>query len=142
MSTTLNPNWFGMLCAANRDTVVERMQQVLDGQFFTMVICNSYDDASSKFSSVEVYPSQRLTIPIVDNSGGSRSHIGWGTPRLSMGVGTQAQTMAEARESAHDFVQFNFAWNRIEIRHYAPAGYSLLWIFAVEDHTDYDEAAS
>lgn len=125
----------GMLCAETRDAIAERMRDVLDGQYFTLVIGNSYDEYSSKFSAIEVLPSQRLAGPIRNYSDESLAGISWTTTRLAMGVHTTAQTLAEARDGRqHLYVHFTFDPERITIDHYAPAGYRLLWIFAVERH--------
>jgi hypothetical protein len=133
--TALHPYWHGMLCTETRDVIAERMRQVLDGQFFTMVICNSYDETSDRFASVEVYPSQRLTGEIKAYSDSQIPGITWGTSRLSMGVHTRAHTPDDARRGRpHQFAAFNFERDRFEIDHYAPAGYRLRWIFAVERH--------
>jgi hypothetical protein len=135
----LNPYWNGMLCTETRDVIAERMREVLTDQFFTMVICNSYSEESERFSSVEVYPSQRLVGPIRAYRDSAIPGISWGTPRLSMGVHTRAQTVTEARAGRpHQYAHFTFEPGRIEINHYAPAGYALRWIFAVEHHDTSD----
>src|SRR5690349_5499188 len=99
----------GMLCAETRDAIAERMRDVLDGQYFTLVIGNSYDENSSKFSAIEVLPSQRLASPIRNYSDESLAGISWTTTRLAMGVHTTAQTLAEARDGRpHRYVHFTF----------------------------------
>lgn len=130
------PYWHGMLCAENLDEVAERMRAVLDGEFFTLVCCNSYSETSDRFTSVEVYPSQRLSSPIVTTPA-KYAGINWSTPRLSMGFHTRAKTQQEARsDRPHGYVHLTFEPREIKVDHYAPAGYRLLWIFAVENHLD------
>lgn len=137
---TRRPYWNGMLCADTRQEILERMQEVLGDHYFTMVICNSYHEAKDDFSAVDVYPSQWLTEPVTDRSD-DWSSIGWSTPRLSMGVHTQAKTQAEGRGGRpHTYVHFTFERDRFVIDHYAPAGYRLRWIFAVERHDREDGA--
>lgn len=137
MSTTappLSPYWHGMLCAETRDQIADRMRAVLSDHYFTLVVCNSFDENSDRFTSVEVYPSQWLSGPVRDYRDGAPG-IGWSTPRLSMGVHTKAQTRSEAHDgSPHDYVHFNFEGDQIVIDHYAPALYRLRWILAVERH--------
>lgn len=127
-----SPHWHGTLCAETRDEIADRMREVLGDHYFTLVCCNSYSEESRRFSSVEVYPSQWLTAPVRADDG-EWNHIGWSTPRLSMGVDSRARTRAEAHEP-YQFVYFSFEGDLIEIDHYAPAGYRLRWIFAVERH--------
>lgn len=134
MSTTTTFR-HGMLCAESRDAIAERMREVLGDHYFTLVCCNSYDENSDRFTSVEVYPSQWLTTPVRDYADSAIPGINWSTPRLSMGVHTRAKTAGEGREGKpHQYVHFTFDGDRIEIDHYAPAGYRLKWIFAVERH--------
>jgi hypothetical protein len=130
-----SPYWHGMLCAETRDEIAERMRELLGEHYFTIVECNSYDEKSDRFSSVEVKPSQWLTGPIRDYADDRLAGISWATPRLAMGVHTRAKTPAEGREDRpHGYVHLTFEPGRIEIDHYAPAGYRLRWIFAVERH--------
>jgi len=142
MSTEVarRPYWHAMLCLDTRGEIVARMLEVLADHYFTMVVCNSYHELKDDFSSIEVYPSQWLTNPVVDRSDELWSSIGWATPRLSMGVNTKAKTQAEGRAGRpHTYVQFTFEPDRVVIDHYAPAGYRLRWIFAVERHDQRDE---
>jgi hypothetical protein len=133
------PYWHGMLCAETRDEIAERMRQVLSEHYFTLVTCNSYDENSHRFSSVDVYPSQWLTYPIRVHSDADVPGISWSTQRLSMGVHTTAKTQADGREDQpHGYVHLKFEPDEIEIDHFAPAGYRLLWIFAVERHNRED----
>jgi hypothetical protein len=128
-----------MLCAETREEIADRMRDVLGDDYFTLVICNSYDESSDRFTSVEVYPSQWLTGPITDYRAETLPGITWGTQRLSMGVHTRAATPSEGRQGApHKYVHFTFERDKFEIDHYAPAGYRLKWIFVVERH-DRDE---
>jgi hypothetical protein len=130
----LHPYWHGMLCHETAAEVFGRLRQVLEGHYFTLVLCNSYDENSARFTSVEVYPSQWLSSPLresVDDWAG----VHWTTPRLSMGVSSRAKTVAEAREGRpHKYVHLDFEPDRVTIDHYAPAGYRLLWTMAVERH--------
>jgi hypothetical protein len=127
----VSPYWHGVLCSETRGLIAERMRFVLDGAHFTLVTCNSNDENSRHFTSVDVYPSQRLTEPITEREDG----IGWSTPELSMGVHTDARTRHEGLTGRpHKYVYFNFEPGRLAIEHYAPARYFLRWIFAVEDH--------
>jgi hypothetical protein len=127
-----------MLCAQTRDEIAERMTEVLGDNYFTLVTCNSYDENSHKFSSVDVSPSQWLTRP-VRADGGDYQGISWGTPRYSMGVSTKAETQTDGRNGGpHKYVHFTFEHDRVVIDHYAPARYWLRWILAVERH-DRDE---
>ena len=130
-----SPYWHGMFCAETGPEIAERMREVLDGRYFTLVTCNSYDENSSRFTGIDVYPSQHLTSPVVADRDLVLPGISWCTPRLSMGVHTRAKTQAEGREGRpHQYVHFTFEPDRILIDHYAPAGYRLQWIFAVERH--------
>lgn len=132
--THRSPYWHAPLCAETLDEIADRMRAVLDGHHFTLVCCNSYSDETELFSSVEVYPSQWLTTP-VDVRPGDWTYLGWATPRLSMGVHTKAKTRADGRNGRpHDYILFGFEGRQITIDHYAPAGYRLRWIFAVERH--------
>lgn len=133
---TRRPYWHGMFCADTRDEIAERMQGVLGDHYFTLVTASSYDEESDRFSAIDVYPSQWLTAPLRV----SPRHLGWSTSRLSMGIHARAATQSEAREGRpHDYVHFTFNGDQIVIDHYAPAGYRLNWIFAVERH-DREEA--
>ena len=123
--TNLHPYWHGFLCTETHDEIAERMRQVLADHYFTLVIGNSYDEKSHKFSSIEVYPSQWLTAP-VETWKTEVGGIGWATPRLSMGVHTEARTQREGRDGRpHKYVHFSFEHDRFVIEHYAPAGYRL-----------------
>lgn len=134
-------HWNGMLCADTLPDIADRMGDILDGEHFTVVCCNSYDETSHRFTAVDVYPSQRLTRPIRSNDGDGYSALNWSTHRLSMGVHTRAATQAEGREDKpHGYVHFAFDPGRIEINHYAPAGYYLRWILAVERHENEEDA--
>lgn len=133
------PYWNAMFCLETRGEIVERMQEVLADHYFTMVICNSYSETDRNFSAVEVYPSQWLEKPL--SVAADESAIWWSTPKLSMGVRTGATTQADARNSGKlNYVHFTFEPDRVVIEHYAPAGYSLRWIFAVERHDREDGA--
>lgn len=139
-ATKLHPYWHGMLCAETRDDIAERMRAVLDGQYFTMVICNSYRADDDSFRSVEVYPSELLTHPVRDYEDKSLTGISWSTSSLAMGVHSAARTQAGGRDGKpHQFVQFSFEGERFSIDHFAPAGYRLLWKFAVEHHDKEDD---
>lgn len=122
-----------MLCTETRDEILERMRQVLAEHYFTMVLLNTYDENSDRFSCVDVLPSQWLTNSIrADNSA---QGICWNTPGLSMGIHTSAKTQGDGRRDCpHGYVHVKFDPDRIEIDHFAPAGYRLLWILAVERH--------
>lgn len=136
---TLSPYWHGMLCADSRDAIAERMRDLLSEHYFTLVCCNSYDENSDRFTSIEVYPSQWLSAPIRDYRDRSVFGISWTTPRLSMGVHTKAETAGDGREGRpHQYIHFTFEGDQIVIDHYAPAGYRLRWIFAVERHNRED----
>ena len=125
-----------MLSAATVGEIAERFRETLDGRWFTLVQCNSYDEHNERFASVEVYPSQYLTRPSYESSWGDDvCGLSWCTPRYSMGVHTTAKTQAEAHAGRpHQFVQFTFEPDRVVIDHYAPAGYRLRWTLAVEHH--------
>lgn len=132
---TRTPYWHGMLCAESRDDIADRMREVLGDHYFTLVVGNSYDEESERFSSIEVYPSQWLTGPVTAYRDTALPGISWNTPRLSMGVDTNAKTPSEGRGGKpHQYAHFTFEPDRIVIDHYAPAGYRLQWIFAVERH--------
>ena len=135
------PYWHGMLCAETRDEIADRMREVLGDNYFTLVCCNSFDENSHRFTSVEVYPSQWLTSEVRDYAESTLPGVSWSTPRLSMGVHTRAITQADGREGRpHQYVRFTFERDEIVIDHYAPAGYRLRWIFAVERHDREDES--
>lgn len=134
MTDLLNPYWHGMLCLDNAHEVAARMRQVLDGHHFTLVTANSYSETSDRYTAVEVKPSQWLTSP-VEAKLNDWAHVGWSSPAYSMGVMTRAKTPSQARERRpHDYVHLTFEPSRVEIDHYAPAGYRLLWVLAVEHH--------
>lgn len=131
--TGRSPYWRGMLCTETRDEIAERMRGVLDGQWFTLVTCNSFDETSERFLAVDVYPSQYLTAPVENYRASDVCGLSWSTPRLSMGVHTRAATQAAAREGRpHDYAQFVFEPDEVVVHHYAPAGYRLRWSFTVE----------
>jgi hypothetical protein len=124
-----------MLCAETVGEIADRMQEVLGDHYFTLVIGNSYNEDSEKFAAIDVYPSQWLTRPADTHAYGDVPGISWLTPRLSMGVHTTAKTPSEAREGKpHKYVHFTFEPDRIVIDHYAPAGYRLQWVLAIERH--------
>lgn len=130
-----SPYWHGLLCAETCDEVVQRMREVLDGQHFTLVTANSYDENSSRFLAVDVRTSQWLTRPLTAETKGGWTHIGWGTPAWSMGLDTRAKTQAEGHEGRpHKYVSLSFEPGRVKVDHYAPAGYRLLWEMVVERH--------
>lgn len=127
-----SPYWHGMLCADTVGEISDRMREVLGDNYFTLVTGNSYSETSEAFTSIDVYPSQYLTKPITSDD---TVWISWLLPRLAMGVRSSARTQAEARDGRpHEYVHFNFQPDRVVIDHYAPAGYRLLWAFAVERH--------
>lgn len=129
----MKPYWHGLLCAETHDEIADRMRDVLGEHYFTLVLCNSYDADSHRFSAVEVHPSQWLRDGIRTDA--TAYDISWTTPRLVMGVHSNAKTQAEAREDRpHNYVHVRFEPDYIEIDHFAPAGYRLLWILAVERH--------
>lgn len=142
MTTKVTPYWHGMLCAETRDGIVERMRAVLDGNYFTFVACNSYDENSDRFTSVDVSTSHRLTDPMrVWDDDEDATGISWSITGYSMSVHTEANTQTEGRNARpHGYVHFSFEPTRIVIDHYAPAGYRLQWIFAVEHHDDGDQS--
>jgi hypothetical protein len=126
------PHWHGVLCSETRNSIATRMHDILEGNFFTMVLCNSFDENSRKFSSVDVYPSQRMSGFVINRD---ITGISWSTSNLSMGVHTDARTRSEGVSGRpHQYVHFAFEPGRFVIEHYAPAGYFLRWIFAVEHH--------
>lgn len=128
-----------MFCRETRGEIAERMQEVLADHYFTMVICNSYSETEHNFAGVEVYPSQWLEKPL--SAAADESALWWSTPKLSMGVRTDATTQSHARNGGKlNYVHFTFEPDRVVINHYAPAGYSLRWIFAVERHDREDGA--
>ena len=145
-TTMRRPRWNAMLCEETLEEIFERMQEVLgDGTYFTIVSCNSYSEDKDGFTAVDVQPSQWLTDPIrrtetgqrdiADDEGTFRFGLFWSTPRLSMGCSTGATTQAEGRDGGrHQYVHFTFEPDKVVIDHYAPAGYKLRWIFAVERH--------
>lgn len=134
-ATLRRPHWHGFLCMETRDEIAERMRDVLGDDYFTLVICNSYNEESALFSSVEVHPSQWLTHGISDYQDRSLAGLSWSTPRYAMGVHTEATTQAEGRGGApHKYVRFSFEPDRFVVDHFAPAGYRLQWTFAVERH--------
>lgn len=135
------PYWHGMLCAETRDEIAERMQDVLADHYFTVVECNSFSEESERFTAVDVRPSQWLDSPIRSYADPQIPGISWTTPSWSMGVHSTATTQPEAREGRpHKYVHFTFERDEIVIDHYAPAGYRLRWIFAVERHDREDES--
>lgn len=139
-ATQTRPFRYGYLCAETVDVIADRMREVLGDHYFTLVMGNSYDETSSKFSAIEACPSQWLTSPITSDHEGS-VHIGWSTPKYSMGVSTRAETQSEGRDGGpHKYVHFTFERDRIVIDHYAPARYRLQWILAVERHDREDGA--
>lgn len=137
---TRPPYWNRMLSRESAEEITARMRDVLGEQYFTLVTCNSFDESSHRFSSVDVMPSQWLCGPVTLDHAFSAAHIGWVTPRLSMGVSTTCETVSEAHKSGpHDYVRFTFEPSRVVIDHYAPARYRLQWIFAVERHDRDDD---
>lgn len=131
----MSRHWHGMLCAETRDEIAQRMRDVLSDNYFTVVASNSYSDTNERFTSVEVRPSQWLTHPVADYEGDGFVGMSWSTSSWSMGVHTKAKTQADARGGRpHKYVHFTFEPDRFVIDHYAPAGYRLQWIFAVERH--------
>lgn len=130
------PHWFGMLCAETQDEILERMQEVLGGQYFTTVTCNSFDENSDRFLSVEVRTSERLADPVKKYKDQKiAASLGWHTYGWVYGVHTDAKTQREARDGGpHDRVHFSFEPGKVTIDHFAPARYKLRWIFAVEHH--------
>lgn len=134
----LHPYWHGMLCAETREDIAQRMRNVLEGQRFTYVHCNSYAEDEWRFSAVDINTTQRLTRPVEDDTGGDGyTSVWWSITDYSMGVHTKATTQAEGRDGApYDYVSFNFTQRRITIDHFAPARYKLRWEFVLEDHID------
>ena len=132
----VSPYWHGMLCAETCDEIAGRMAGLLQDNYFSLVICNSYDENSDRFHAVDVHPSQWLRDGVhVRTYGDERAGISWGTPGYVMGVSSTAGTQREARQGNRlQYVYFTFERDRVEIDHYAPAGYRLRWIFAVERH--------
>lgn len=136
--------WHGMLCPETRDEITDRMQEVLGDNYFTVVQCNSWDDDSEAFVTVEVRSSEWLAGPVRDYMDPEVCGLSWRTPAWSFGVHTTATTLDEAREGTpHQWVRFKIDHTRglIEIDHYAPSGYRLRWIFSVEHH-DRDDIPS
>lgn len=136
LTEPLNPYWHGMLCADTLPRVLGLMHQLLDGNYFTLVTANSYDENSDRYSAIDVWSSQWLTGQgIRDTSDRRWTGICWSTPRQSMGLHVRARTVAEAREGKpHDYIHLHFEPGCVEIDHFAPAGYRLLWVMAVERH--------
>lgn len=132
-----------MLAAETRDEIADRMRDVLGDHYFTVVTSNSYDENSERFSAAEVYPSQWLTTPVRTDSGTEDLWgIYWGTPRFHYGVHARVKTVTEAHGlDRKRRVRITFEPDRFVIDHYAPAGYRLQWVFAVERH-DQREAVS
>ena len=143
-ATQRRPHWHGMLCAETCDEIVERMQEVLGDRYFTIVTCNSFDETSDRFTAIDVATSQRLKEPVRRYHDESiRASLSWYTGRWSMGVHTRAKTQREGREGGpHKYVHFNFERDQVVIDHYAPAGYRLRWIFAIEHRDDESMAVS
>lgn len=140
-TTTRRTHWNAMLCQETLEEIFERMQELLgDGTYFTTIQCNSYSEDKDGFTAVDVQPSQWLTDPIrrterTADDEDVRFGLWWSSPRLSMGCSTPATTQAEGRDGGkHQYVRFAFEPDKVVIDHYAPAGYKLRWIFAVERH--------
>ena len=137
-AATRRPTWHGMLCAETCDEIGQRMAEVLRDRYFTIVTCNSFDEASDRFTAIDVATSQRLKEPVRRYHDGSiPASLSWTTARWSMGVHTTATTQQEGREGGpRKFVQFSFERDQVVIDHYAPARYRLRWIFTIERHDD------
>lgn len=136
----LHPYWHGMLCAATREDIAQRMRNVLEGKRFTYVHANTHaeDPEEYRYAAVDVNTTQRLTSPIEDRTDADGySYIGWSITDYSMGVHTKAKTQAEGREGRpYDYVSFNFTTRRVVIEHFAPSRSRLRWEFVLEDHID------
>lgn len=129
--------WYGWYCEQTHTEILERMTELLGDKYFTVVICNSYSETDEKYLSVEVRTSSRLTDGPKAWSEPRTPGISWGITGYSMGVHSEAKTQSEGR-SGHklDNIYFTFEPYKMTIDLYAPAGYKLRWIFAVEDHEE------
>lgn len=131
--THRHSTWSGMLCHDTRQEISERMHDLLAGQRFTYVACNSFSEESERFTSVDVHPSQWLMGDIADYNDPELAGLSWRIPDFSMGVHTDARTQEDGRtDKPHGYVHFWFQQDRLTIDHYAPAGYTLRWIFVRE----------
>jgi len=134
--------WHGMLCVENAEAIAARLEAMLgSGRYHSFVDANSWNEHDERYTSVAVKTSLRLTRPVSATVEDGHVHISIVSDRLVCGLHTRARTQAEGRVGKpHDFVQVGFERHQIQVEHYAPAGYRLLWIFSVEDHDqDHDE---
>jgi hypothetical protein len=123
------------LSLETHEEILQRMQETLGGRYFTLVCANSLSSENEKFAMLDIYTSQwfadALTGDVKDGA-----YIRWGTPKLAMGVSSDAKTQGEGRNGKpYDYVHFTFEPGRVIIDHYAPARNFLRWTFVVEDHS-------
>lgn len=137
-----NPYRCTALSVETAEEICERLKETLGGKYFTVVALNSLSKEDERFVMVDVRSSERFEVePKVRKYSNDHVGIHWETGSYSEGISTSAKTLAEAWRTGrnnfrHDYVRIDFTPNKVTIDHYAPAGYFLRWIYAVERHEE------
>lgn len=129
---TGDAQWFGYLTLENVDAVADRIRRMLDGHRYTWVAVNEAFErpevrTSQVMEKVEVFRSrddsygELAGITVLDTYGV------WGPDTTAPDERTAAQQ--PERDRAYMVIDHN----KIEIKHFVPAGSRLYWVIALED---------
>jgi hypothetical protein len=151
-----NLYWFGRLTTENVEQVGKLLSELLEGKFYTVITAiprRCPGDAQASDIRMDVRTSQKLVAEgacdkkaivahrgdkkaIVAEVSDDRAHL-----TIHDTFGLYCIDSDLQREVGHDPTYQNpyivFEGNRVTIRHRSPAGNLLVWVFAVEDHTEY-----
>lgn len=115
--------WTGYIDLENVDAIVERLNKMFMGKFFTVAISNTYYTQPH----CEVITSQRFDKPIVANR--QDDYVSFSLH------GYVVHGQVDRRESTFAKLEGNY---QFWVIFKAPAGNEIKWVFAVEDHSGYD----
>lgn len=154
-------DWHGYLTLENLEAVTARFRSLLDGQRYTWVACNSglrhyFPEVRTgqqlRGRGVTTYrddgegdgePFAGITVP--DTYGAWGLHTSVLDQRTARGRRHAAFEKATGEQKRTDtwddqrLTYLHIKHDRIEIEHFAPAGYRLYWVVTVEPPRDEDE---
>lgn len=122
----IRPNWFGYLTVENTEEVAEAVRNMLSGKYYTFVAVNSgfsgRPEVKTSRKMDKVYTSHLLGHSLINVND---SYGVWG-------FSTTVHEGDQLDASRYTYVVFD--WNQIKVEHFAPCGYKLNWVIALENH--------
>ena len=146
--------WHGFLTLDNAEAVAVRLRGLLAGQRYTFVTCN--EGLRNGFPEIRTgqrlregvrcspYAEGHVSVHVADTYGSWGVHSS--TPDQAAACARQdeawkrATPEQQARDTWHDknLAYLHFRHDRLEMEHFAPAGYRLYWVAVIEYPEDGD----